>query len=82
VNTVLDEPPMSLKAWYVYFWQRRTTVAGYAISLIGALATAGHAPAWVADLILIVSGGGVAGIGHLNNSLLKRQSQEAEKANP
>lgn len=68
-----DDPPMSVKAWYVYLWRRRTTLIGYAITGLGALATAGHFPVWAVDALLVASGGSVAGLGHLNNALLKRQ---------
>lgn len=74
-----DDPPMSLKAWYVFIWKRRTTIAGYAIMAAGAAVTAGHAPTWLADTLLFVSGGSVAGIGHVNNALLKRQQQPQVK---
>ena len=71
-----DLPPFTLKAWYIYLWQHRTTVLGYATAIITAVAAAPkgvfpEAVQTVASGLAVLCGVSVAGVGHYNNARLK-----------
>lgn len=68
-------PPMTLKDWYVFAWDRRTTIYGYLVSLMGVLAASDVLSPKAIKYVLLVSGVLTAGLGHFNNARIKQESK-------
>jgi len=69
-----DLPPMSLKAFYIFLWKRRTTAVGYAGIVLGVLATSSSvfSDVW-ARRLLLANAVVTACLGHYNAFRMKQE---------